>query len=300
MTDDRQWYRGENCNFFPSKEQNTESDALDKYYLNGWTPSNPIIHKDTMVTTFGSCFAALLRRYLEKRKVKQHQIKYKEIPIVYAAAGLNTTFTLRQQFEWAWENRKFDEVLWFTDQKEKVLVLEKHRDLTKEVFNQTDVFVITLGLSEVWYNKVTGDTFWRAIPKSQFDPNIHGFRISTVQENIDNLIKILKLGEVHNPNAKWIFTLSPVALKATFRPVGAVTANAVSKAILRAAVDETIRNVDKGFFRLNENLFYWPSYEIAKEYMPDAYRDDNLHVNNRTINTIMKCFDRYFISKELR
>jgi len=300
MTDNRQWYRGKDCNFFPSKEQNTQPDALSNYYLKGWVPKAPIIFKDTMVTTFGSCFAALLRRYLKERGVKQHNVKYKSIPIVHAAAGLNTTFTIKQQFEWAWENRKFDEDLWFTDQKERVQVLEEHKALTKEVFNQTDVFVITLGLSEVWYNKETLDTFWRAIPEDQFDPEIHGFRVSSVQENIDNLTKILRLGTKHSPKAKWIFTLSPVAIKATFRPVGCVTANTVSKSILRAAVDETIRNLDgKEGFRLNENLFYWPSYEIAKEYIPDAYREDNLHVNNRTVNTIMEGFDKYFISREV-
>ena len=33
------------------------------------------------------------------------------------------------------------------------------RDRTRAIFDRTDVFIITLGLSEVWSNKQTGEVF---------------------------------------------------------------------------------------------------------------------------------------------
>jgi hypothetical protein len=282
------WYRGEHCNFGPTKEELLEDGAVEKFFLKGWTPPAPFMGTDTKVMTFGSCFARHLRNYLTTRNIPQHELKYKRVPIMHAAAGLNTTFTLRQQFEWAWEGRQFDESLWFSEEKEEIPALEKYREETRRVFNETDIFVITLGLSEIWYNKESGDVFWRGIPVHQHDPDIHGFRVSTVQENVDNLNKIISLSKKHRPNAKFIFTLSPVPLKATFRPVGCVTATSVSKSILRVAADEVVR-------QHAENVYYWPSYEIIKDYCHDPYEEDNRHVKKEVVDWMMDQFSQHYI-----
>lgn len=289
------WYRGDDCNFGPTKAELLEDDAIDKFFLKGWVPDSPIISRDTKVLTFGSCFAQRLRGYLRRLDIPQHEVKYKQIPIVHAAAGLNTTFAIRQQFEWAWEGRTFDEALWFDEDKEELPALEKYRDETRKAFNETDVFIITLGLSEVWYNKQSGDVFWRGVLVDNYDKDVHGFRVSTVQENIDNLNKIIELGQKYRPNAKFIFTLSPVPLKATFRPVGAVTATSVSKAILRVAVDEVVRE-----HAGKDLVYYWPSYEIIKEYCKDPYQSDNRHVRPKVVVWMMDQFARHYITQEAR
>jgi hypothetical protein len=86
-----------------------------------------------------------------------------------------------------------------------------------------------------------------------------------------------------------IFTLSPVPLKATFRPVSCVTANAVSKAILRAALDEVLRDNDT-----DDNLFYWPSYEIVTTAFGAPWEADNRHVRREHLDMIMGLFEECY------
>ena len=60
-----------------------------------------------------------------------------------------------------------------------------------------------------------------------------------------------------NPDAPVVLTLSPVPLMATFRDVSCITADAVSKSVLRVALDQVMRDGREG-------VYYWPSYEVVK------------------------------------
>ena len=51
------------------------------------------------------------------------------------------------------------ENLWFGQNKEIALVDPSIRVETKQIIETTDVFVLTLGLSEIWYDKVSGEAF---------------------------------------------------------------------------------------------------------------------------------------------
>lgn len=290
------WYKGNSTNFHPTRAFMQEPDAIDKYILSGWLPESPFIDKDTKLISFGSCFARELTGRLAAYGVRPFKIKSQKIPIVFAAAEFDTTFTICQQLEWVFRDRKFDEDLWWTRDKQLVVPSEEDKLVTKEAVKEADVFVFTLGLSEVWYNEVTGDVFWRAIPDHQFDDNVHKFKVSTVSENVENLNKIWSIIKEHNPQAKIILTLSPVPLAATFRPISCVTANNVSKSILRVAIDEFVRSHESN---LNKDLFYWPSYEIVKEYFKeDQYRRDNRHVRDNIIDVVVSKFFDYFVSKD--
>jgi hypothetical protein len=200
------------------------------------------------------------------------------------------TFALRQQFEWALEGKRFSEDLWFGSRGELAGYSEAARVSTGELFAQSDVFIITLGLSEVWCNKQTGEVFWRAIPRDRFDPAVHGFRVSSVAENLDNLQAIHRIIRRVRPSATIVITLSPVPLVATFRPVSCLTASTVSKAILRVAVDELMRSHHD-----DERLYYWPSYEIVKEYCSDPYLEDNRHPRPEIIDAIMRTFAQHYL-----
>jgi hypothetical protein len=115
------------------------------------------------------------------------------------------------------------------------------RQRTRKAFLETDFFIITLGLSEVWYDEISGGTFWRAVPLNVYDETRHKFRVCTHAETKEKIERIYHLIKKHIPNSKVLFTLSPVPLAATFRPISCITANSSSKAILRAALDEFIR-----------------------------------------------------------
>ncbi len=49
---------------------------------------------------------------------------------------------------------------------------EECRIATRKLFEATDLFVITLGLCEVWYRKDTNQVLWKAVPKDKFDESI--------------------------------------------------------------------------------------------------------------------------------
>lgn len=288
------WHRGEHTNFGPTKVNLRQADAIDRYFLKGWLPEVPFIQKSTPVVAFGSCFAGHLSRYLHERSFN---VLGKGLDanayVVRFGEGMVNSFALRQQFEWAFEGRTFSDGLW-RDKTGKLLRAEDEvRSETLFFFQQAELFIITLGLSEVWYDKSTGEVFWRAIPADSFDPERHGFRVSTVEENLDNLRVILRLIRRHRPDAKLVLTLSPVPLVATFRPVSCVTANSVSKAVLRVAVDELMReNAD------DQGLFYFPSYEIVTSYFRDPYELDNRHIRPAVVTTIMESFVRHYAVPE--
>ena len=288
------WYRGPHTNFIPSKAQLVEAGAVDRYILHGWTPESPFIRKTSRITAFGSCFAQHLTQYLHSAgynilgrhlDLHSHIIRFGE--------GMVNTFAVRQQLEWALEGKEFPENLWFGGDKEIASLHPSIRVETKEIISTTEVFVITLGLSEIWYDKETGEAFWRAIPSDLFDPNRHGFRVSSPEENYANLVRIRDLIRTCRPGAKIIFTLSPVPLMATFRPISCLTASSVSKAILRVAIDQLMRNSAE-----DASMFYFPSYEIVKEFFVDPYRDDNRHPKPEVVEFIMKTFERHFCVAE--
>lgn len=285
------WYRGEHCNFIPSLKNLKEKDAISKYILHGWVPDKPCITHSDVITTFGSCFAVHIKNYLSKRGYKiggYEPERVRNSYVIHFGSGIVNTFAIRQQFEWAYENKKFQESLWHNSETEIMEYSESIRKDTKDVFENTDVFILTLGLSEVWYSKETGDVFWRAIPERAFDESKHGFRVSTVEENTANLKKVIDLIKQHRPAAKIIFSISPVPLLATFRDVSCITADSVSKSILRVAVDNIMRMEYK-------DVFYWPSYEIVKNYLDSAYEEDNRHIKPEAVNTIMNLFSKYYL-----
>lgn len=286
--DFRTWFRGKHTNFNPKLEQIMALDGPEKFVLNGWLPDAPLIDKSTQITAFGSCFAANISNWLSERnfRVLNKADDATRAYVVTMGEGMVNSFVIRQQFEWAWENRVFDQPLWHGYKAEEFGYDEEIRLETKRIFDETDVFILTFGLSEVWYDDPTGNVFWRTIPKDVYDPERHKFRLSTVEENRDNIRAIYDLIRRYRPDAKIIVTLSPVPLIATFRDVSCITANSVSKATLRVAVDEVVTAVrDEG------HMFYWPSYEMVTDVFCSPYKSDRRHVRPVVLNYIMRLFE---------
>lgn len=284
----RTWFRGEHTNFNPALSQIMAVDGPEKYVLQGWLPDAPLIEKTTQITAFGSCFAANISNWLSERnfRVLNKADDATRAYVVTMGEGMVNSFVIRQQFEWAWENKVFDQPLWHGYKAEEFGYDEAVRQETRRIFDETEVFILTFGLSEVWYDEPTGNVFWRTIPKDVYDPARHKFRLSTVEENRENIRAIYDLIRRYRPDAKVIVTLSPVPLIATFRDVSCITANSVSKATLRVAVDEVVREV-----REEGHLFYWPSYELVTDVFRSPYRGDRRHVRPVVLNYIMRLFE---------
>jgi len=286
------WYRGPNCNYTPEKLTLLDYEAAFKYVLSGWLPEKPMITPEMAITSFGSCFAEHISKWLDRRDFNVLVSKegtYADSYVVKFGEGMVNTFAIRGQFEWAWEGKTFEEPLWHGKDAKAYNYDDEIRQKTREVFDKTDVFILTLGLSEIWYDEHTGGVFWRAVPQDQFDETRHKFRVAKVEENKNNLQAVYDLIRKHRPNAKVIFTLSPIPLTATFRPVSCMSANTVSKASLRAALDEfMIENEQDGV------AYYWPSYDIIREMFADPWRIDRQHIKQPVIDFVMTIFEKYW------
>jgi hypothetical protein len=119
------------------------------------------------------------------------------------------------------------------------------------------------------------------------------FRVSRHAENLENLERVHELMALHNPSCHLILTVSPVHLWATFRPdADTISASCNSKSTLRAAADE--------FAAAHDNVHYFPAFEMATIYRPLVGRSifaesrENFHVNQETVDFIMKGFFRFY------
>lgn len=284
------WYRGEHCNYNPNVANMRSTHAVEDFILSGWLPPEPFISPETKVTAFGSCFAGHISNYLNERSYTILTKSNANAYVVEMGEGIVNSYAVRQQFDWAFRGVTPTTELWHGYTAESHGYDEAVRLTTLKLFEQTDVFILTFGLSEVWCDDPTGEVFWRAVPFEVFDPERHKFRVTTVAENKANMRAIYDTIREFRPEAKIIFTLSPIPLVTTFRRVSCITANSVSKAVLRSAIDELYRDV--GY---EGRLFYWPSYEIVEQaFGAGRYKEDRRHIKTPILDYIMALFESQY------
>lgn len=288
------WHKGDIYNQYPEKAQLREEGLIE--IAKGWLPENPIIEADTRVLAVGSCFARHFTLWLAEHGFNR---RFPESPY-NALLRFNVDFespaVIAQQFRWAFDELDPSSLLWIDKSRHLIAATEEGKQSVRNTLENTDVLILTLGLSEVWYDKVSGEPLWRALTEQTYDPERHVFRVESVDATIKWLECIERLRQCYLPKLKIVFTLSPIPLKTTFRPVSAVTANTVSKAILRAALDEFIRNHETV---VNRELFYFPSYEMVTSFFLDPFTEDNRHLAPIVPGSIIAFFAKYFCEPAL-
>lgn len=283
------FFRGENTSFHPSNTSFSQPDFIDRYVMKGWAPRKRFITKATPIVAFGSCFAKNISNYLHTRGYNVLTKKENRAYITSMGDGIVNTSAILQQFEWAWLNKAPQSDLWHGYKAEEFGYDETVRRETRALFDEAELFIITLGLSEIWYDEVTGEVFWRAVPMDRYDAARHKFRVATHSETLANLREIRTLIRRFRPQADILFSVSPIPLNATFRPVSCLTADAVSKAVIRSALDEFLReNAD------DDRLHYMPSYEAVKRLFNNQWSVDRRHVYPHVLNFNMAMFEHYY------
>ena len=284
---------------------------------------NPIVkvrfklNHESKVATAGSCFAQHISRTLEKQGLSYYVAEHgnhlskeeatrRHYGVFSARYGnLYTARQLVQLFDRAYGRYTTVDTHWVRDDGrfvdpfrpqievdgfDSIEAIKQARDehfaSVREMFEQLDVFVFTLGLTEAWRNRHDGAVFPLApgVLAGDMTPehyefvnfNVHDI-VTDLQAFIDRLLGV-------NANAKIILTVSPVPLIATYENQHVLVATTYSKSVLRAAAGEIALR--------NSMCDYFPSYEIITGgYSRGAYFETDLRsVKGEGVDHVMRLF----------
>ncbi len=285
---------------------------LDRLY-----PPTVTLQAGTRVATAGSCFAQRIGERLRQTNVGFLDLE--PLPRgmraetgarygfgLYSAryGNLYTSAQLLQLAEDAFDARLRDEAIWTAGGRwydglrpriepggfESRDILEEarrsHLRKVRNLLEETEVFIFTLGLTERWQHGGTGTVFplWPgALKPAILDAN-HVFVNARVTAVVDELDRFIRLVRAHNPEFRVIFTVSPVPLIATATGGHVLAATMRSKAVLRTAVDEILH--------LHDGCDYFPSYEIvtANPRCRSSFCEDEREVRDEVVDHIMALF----------
>lgn len=161
-----------------------------------------------------------------------------------------------------------------------------HIRAVRRLFEDTDVFVFTMGLTEGWELTSDGTAFPTApgTVAGDYDPAKYEFKNYTYSEIVKDFLDFRILLRRNNPRVKFIITVSPVPLAATASGKHVLTATTYSKAVLRAAAGEIERRC--------ADVDYFPSYEVVTaNYMEnEAFDDTGRNVRPEVVESVMEYF----------
>ena len=223
-------------------------EAIEQYVLRG-QPGERFIGPDTVFMTLGSCFAENLAARL---RVAGHTVNAEPI-----GEDVNSTYANRYLLAWI-EQGPVDAQTRTMDQ----IFGEAMRQRLKRQIEDSDVFVLTLGLAACFFERESGDFAFFPVKSEtarEFLHANHEMRTTTVGENIVNLNLILdSLRRMAKRPPRIVLTVSPVPLSGTTEFGSAVVADCVSKSTLRVACHEVASA------QTTPDVIYWPSFEIVR------------------------------------
>jgi GSCFA family len=289
------WY-GDGVVLFPANRELFDGDLAElirEHALVGHVPPEPMLDLDDSVVAIGSCFAGELRTHLRLAGFESKRIWIPE--------GLNNTYALLDFLTWCVTGRTTGTGFRY-DRDENGQIREwvasEPRSRYAQRFSEAGALVFTVGVAEVWQDRETGGVFWHGMPSQIYDADRHVSRLTTVEENVTNIRRIIELTREANRDAPIVLTLSPVPLKGTFRGISSLSADCVSKSVLRVAIDQVMSDQHPG-------VYYWPSFEIVKwagvHLTWPAYGLDDgktRHVTRRLVAEIVDAFVATFFVPE--
>jgi hypothetical protein len=277
------------------------------------------IDPSTKVATAGSCFAQHIARHL-KRSGFNHYVSETTHPLISEAvasannygvfsARYGNIYTARQLLQLmqralglfspiddCWQDKHgniadpFRPTIQpggFRSESEMRADRSQHLAAVKQMFENLDVFVFTLGLTEGWISTADGAAYplCPGVEAGIFDSEKYMFCNHTVAEVIADLSDFLSHLNELNPAAQMILTVSPVPLAATAVPDQHVlSATTYSKSVLRVAAGA----LDDAF----PNVHYFPAYEIitCSASRGRYFADDLRNVTEEGVGHVMRCF----------
>jgi len=170
---------------------------------------------------------------------------------------------------------------------------EVHLAAVRELFENCDVFILTLGLTEGWESVRDGAVFPLApgVVGAVGNEADYRFRNFTVTEMEKDLKDVLQRLHAINPKCRVLLTVSPVALIATYERTHVLVATTYSKSVLRVVAETIKRELDY--------VDYFPSYEmIMGPHGRGAFLEDDLReVRPEGVEYAMTAFVRHYLGQ---
>lgn len=170
-------------------------------------------------------------------------------------------------------------------------VYERHNEICDvyKSISKSKLLIITLGLTESWYDNETKMWLNRAPPLDDYTlkSNRYTLRDLDYNKSIECLEPAIELLGKHD--VKTIITVSPVPLQTTFTNSDCVVANEYNKSTLRATCNHFVNKFD--------HVDYFPSYEMVRHYGQTAYKDDNVHVKLEFVEHITQTMIKTYMEK---
>jgi hypothetical protein len=166
---------------------------------------------------------------------------------------------------------------------------DAHLVAVQEMFENCDIFIFTLGLTEAWSSREDGAAFPLAPGVVGEGSGAYGFENFPIEAMMDDLTRFVGMLREVNPEVRMILTVSPVPLIATFEPRHVLVSTTYSKAALRVVAEIATRSL--------KDVAYFPSYEIITG--PQArgryYADDLREITPDGVAHVMSIFTRHFL-----
>lgn len=129
----------------------------------------------------------------------------------------------------------------------------EHLKNVRAMFESMDLFIFTMGLTEGWVHTQTRTTYPTApgTIAGDYDPDVFHFKNFRASEIRASLEEVRTLIKKHNPDVKFLLTVSPVPLTATASTQHVLPATTYSKSVLRSVAGEMSEDFD--------DIDYFPS-----------------------------------------
>ena len=165
-----------------------------------------------------------------------------------------------------------------------------HLACVRQLFENLDVFVFTLGLTESWEHKASGAVLPLApgVAGGIWDRGQYEFHNYPVEEVERDLLGFIDRLRDVNPLCRIVLTVSPVPLAATYEARHVLVSTCLSKAVLRVAASDCVSK--------RTGVCYFPAFEIITgPHAGGRYFDDDLRsVTKAGVNHVMRVFFSHF------
>ena len=170
---------------------------------------------------------------------------------------------------------------------EEVDALRRHHlARVVELFERTDAFVFTLGMTETWMSREDGTVFPMApgTGGGEWDPSRYSFLNLSFPDIVADMEAVMARLRAINGDMHFLLTVSPVSIMATATPDHVVVANTYSKSLLRGVAGHL---ADRYPF-----VDYFPGYEITTSPPMRAmfYNSDMRTVSAAGVRHVMEHF----------